>query len=132
MKKSLAAVLCSTALIAAPAAFAQTTGHGGGPDTGTPGNGHTASSTTPPLTPSQTETSEGAIVNPPPLDRSGNPEHVSDKEEGNTGVGDPSGADAGENGGSGPGDGGQDGNGTGPGTGDAGDAGGSGSGSGGS
>src|SRR5690554_1768147 len=75
MKKLLAVALCSGALVGAPAVFAQASGnssHGGG--------GSTESSTdNPPLTPSQTQTSQGAVANPPPLDRSGNPEHVSEK-----------------------------------------------------
>lgn len=83
MKKLLAVALCSTALIGAPVVYAQASGADGG---GTGSSPAPHSSNSPPLTPSQTETSEGAIVNPPPLDRSGNAEHVSEK-EGNTGDG---------------------------------------------
>jgi len=105
MNKLFAVMLCSGALMGAPAVFAQATGN----NSGNGGGGAPQASTDhPPLTPSQTETSQGAIVNPPPLDRSGDPEHVSEK-EGATGNG--AGASGAAAGGSGaaPGTGGQDG-----------------------
>lgn len=76
MKKLIAVALSSTALLAAPGIFAQTAqmeksaAHTGG---------HTTKPETAPLTPSQVQTSEGAAYNQPPLDRSGNPTHVSEK-----------------------------------------------------
>lgn len=83
MNKLFAVMLCSGALMGAPAVFAQATGN----NSGNGGGGAPQASTDhPPLTPSQTETSQGAIANPPPLDRSGNPEHVSEK-KGATGNG---------------------------------------------
>ncbi len=76
MKKLIAAALSSTALLAAPAIFAQTAGSG--ENTGGDG-GLNQPGGTPPLTPSQVETSDGAVHIPPPLDRSGNAKHVSEK-----------------------------------------------------
>ena len=78
MKKLIAVALSSTALLAAPAVFAQA----GAPGTNTGGDGGVASpsTTNPPVTPSQMETSEGAAYNPPPIDHSGNPQHVTDKD----------------------------------------------------
>lgn len=78
MKKLIAVALSSTALLAAPAVFAQATA----PGTNMGGDGGMSSPgmSNPPLTPSQMETSEGAIYNPPPIDHSGNPEHVTDKD----------------------------------------------------
>lgn len=77
MKKFIAAALSSTALLAAPAVFANSDAHG----TNTGGDVDTTNpnASNPPLTPSQVETSEGAVHIPPPLDRSGNAKHVSEK-----------------------------------------------------
>ena len=112
MKKFLAVALCSGALVGAPAVYAQAAagagGHGGGDGVGT-------TSPHAPVTPSQTETSQGAVVTPPPLDRSGNPEHVSEKRP-NTGNGTGQSGAAGDSG-TAPGTGGQDGTGTGTGSG---------------
>ena len=77
MKKLIAAALSSTALLAAPAVFANSGAHGtttgGDVDTTNP------NAANPPLTPSQVETSDGAVHVPPPLDRSGNAKHVTEK-----------------------------------------------------
>ena len=77
MKKFIAAALSSTALLAAPAVFAQA-GSSSGDNTGGDG-GLNQPGGTPPLTPSQVETSDGAVHIPPPLDHSGNAKHVSEK-----------------------------------------------------
>lgn len=80
MKKLLAVALCSGALVGAPAAFAQTassTTHGGGSN---------ELGTTNPPAPGHTDPSQGTVTTPPPLDRSGNPDHVSEKRP-NTGNG---------------------------------------------
>lgn len=104
MNKLVAAALCSTAMLVGPAVFAQTGASGTNEGTGGP-----YTTTNPPLTPSQMETSEGSISNPPPLDRSGNPQHVTDKDNssGTSDGGDMSGLggdDSGDDGGDGEGD----------------------------
>lgn len=83
MNKLVAAALCSTAMLVGPAVYAQMTG-GSATNEGT---GGPYTTTNPPLTPSQVETSEGSISNPPPIDRSGNPQHVTDKDN-SSGTGD--------------------------------------------
>lgn len=90
MKKLLAAALSSTALLAAPAIFAQTGMQGGD-------GGMSQTPQSPPLTPSQVETSEGAIYNPPPIDHSGNAEHVTEKDP-SDGGGDTSSSGTGDDG----------------------------------
>lgn len=80
MRKVLAVALCSGALVGAPAAFAQTassTTHGGGSN---------ELGTTNPPAPGHTDPSQGTVTTPPPLDRSGNPDHVNEKRP-NTGNG---------------------------------------------
>src|SRR5690606_35511837 len=74
MKKLIAVALSSTALLASPAIFAQTTA-----PASTGGQGTGVGNENAPLTPSQTQTSEGAVYNPPPIDRSGNAKHLTDK-----------------------------------------------------
>jgi len=73
MKKSLAVLLCSSAMVLAPGfAFASSGGGGnGGGTAGGEGQGVNTTSGNPPLTPSQTETSEGAAVKSPPLKHDG-------------------------------------------------------------
>ena len=80
MKSLLAAALSSAALIASPVVLAQASGTGpSGPASGGEGAGTLAPSTPhPPLTPSQTETSEGVVTNPPPIVPGGAP-HVSER-----------------------------------------------------
>lgn len=130
MKKLLAVVLSSTALAVSPVVFAQASTAGGG-TTGQDGN-PAPDTYQPPLTPSQTETSEGATYNPPPIDHSGDPEHVTEKDvsDGGGDPGDGSGGQGIGDNGSGPGDGSDAGNGTGDGA-DAGTGAGNGSASGG-
>ncbi len=91
MNRFFAAALCSTAMILGPVAYAQTGASGTNEGSGGP-----YTTTNPPLTPSQVETSEGSISNPPPIDRSGNPQHVTDKDNssGTSDGGDMSGVDA--------------------------------------
>lgn len=113
MKKLIAVALSSTALLASPAIFAQTTA-----PASTGGQGTGVGNENAPLTPSQTQTSEGAVYNPPPIDHSGNAKHLTDKgmtgKDGDSGS---MGTDSGNNGGTGgPGTGGT-GDGTGTGTG---------------
>lgn len=79
MKKLIAAAISSSALFVAPLALAQSAGAGMG--TGGDGGVSRPAMSSPPVTPSQLETSEGAIYNPPPIDHSGNPRHVTDKDD---------------------------------------------------
>lgn len=79
MKKLIAAAISSSALFIAPLALAQSAGAGMG--TGGDGGVSRPAMSSPPVTPSQLETSEGAIYNPPPIDHSGNPRHVTDKDD---------------------------------------------------
>src|SRR5690606_13000825 len=135
MKKSLAVAICSAALAAAPSVFAQTGGSGSGTSGsgGGDGSGMGTTSQQAPLTPSQTETSRGAVTNPPNVTPGGDT-HVSDREgAANTGNGSGHGStgasnDSGSAGGSGMGSG--SGNGTGSGSGSGGSGSGNGAGSG--
>lgn len=79
MKKLIAAALSSTALLAAPAVFAQTSGAAGNAPGTSAGSGSINDNRGAPLTPSQVETSEGAVYNPPPIDQSGAAQHLSAK-----------------------------------------------------
>lgn len=113
MKRFLTIAVCTGALMGVPVVYGQATpgnsGNGGG--------GSTTSSSMQPM-PHQAETSQGAVVNPPPLDRSGNPTHVSDKQP-NTGNGSGDAGAAADNGADSGGDG-QNGSGMGSTTGESG------------
>lgn len=85
MNKILAAAICSTAMMAVgPTVYAQMGSSGTNQGTGGP---TMSTSPNPPLTPSQVESSAGSISNPPPLDRSGNPRHVSEDNSSGMGAG---------------------------------------------
>src|SRR5690606_31487649 len=81
MKKSLAVLLCSSAMVLAPGfAFASSGGGGnGGATAGGEGQGVSNASGIPLLTPKQTETSAGAAVKSPPLKHDG--KHVTQEKD---------------------------------------------------